>query len=128
MREFYAGLHCFLAPSTGEGKNVPALEAQTTGVPVIGTDYGGHKIWMNDEWAYPLDWTPEEFEQGWAARPDEEHLKKLMWHVYTSRHEARQKGQLAARMIPQMCSWSHVIDRLMDLVHELPQTEPTWPP
>jgi hypothetical protein len=41
-----------------------------------------------------------------------EHLKQAIWHIYTHRAEARQKGALAARIIPQMCDWSVVVENL----------------
>jgi glycosyltransferase involved in cell wall biosynthesis len=116
MRAFYDMLNCYVAPSTGEGKNVPALEAQTAGVPVIASEYGGHRNWLSPQWAYPLKVDPFEFEEGWASVPDEEDLKRLMWHVYTHREEARRKGELAARTIPPMCSWHTVMRHFQNLV------------
>jgi glycosyltransferase involved in cell wall biosynthesis len=126
MREFYMSMHCLLAPSTGEGKNVPALEAMTTGMPVIATDYGGHRQWLRSDYGYPLRWSPKEYSIGWAADPDLEHLKELMWHVYTHRYEAKRKGELAARTIPAMCSWDAVMHRFMARVAEVPEREIQW--
>jgi glycosyltransferase involved in cell wall biosynthesis len=120
MLEFYAATHCLLAPSTGEGKNVPALEAMTTGIPVIATDYGGHRGWLSPEYAYPLGWTPHEFAAGPAAQPDEDELAELMWHVYTHRDEARGKGEVAARVIPPAMSWASVVRRLTAVMGQWP--------
>lgn len=50
MEKFYRSIHCLVAPSTGEGKNLPALEAATHGVPLILSDIPGHK-----QWAHALD-------------------------------------------------------------------------
>jgi glycosyltransferase involved in cell wall biosynthesis len=123
LREFYETLHCLLAPSTGEGKNVPALEAQTTGVPVIATAYAGHMQWLTSEWGYPLEAGRDTYGHGVAAKVDPKVLADQMWHVYTHRTEARRKGELAARVIPPMCSWTHVVDRLMDVIRETPQRD-----
>jgi glycosyltransferase involved in cell wall biosynthesis len=121
MREFYESLHCYLAPSVGEGKNLPALEAQTAGVPVIGTLFGGHTGWMSPEFAYPVRFEVKEMNQaGLGASVDEEHLAELMWHVYTHRAEAKQKGAIAARTIPASMSWRSVMSRLIDLLNHWP--------
>jgi glycosyltransferase involved in cell wall biosynthesis len=123
LREFYESLHCYLAPSTGEGKNLPALEAQTTGVPVIGTLYGGHKGWLSSEFAYPVRHQVKEYEGGPGAAVDEDHLRDLMWHLYTHREEAKQKGLVAARTIPGSMSWNKVMQRFIDLLHHYPFEE-----
>jgi hypothetical protein len=35
-----------------------------------------------------------------------------MWHIYTHRGEAREKGLKASRIIPRMCDWQVVIEAL----------------
>jgi glycosyltransferase involved in cell wall biosynthesis len=117
LDEFYASAHCLLAPSRGEGKNLPALEFMTTGGVVAATNFGGHTMWMNGDYAYPLDYelAPTFPGRPWAAhdaRVSTEHLKEVIWHIYTHRAEAREKGSLAARTIPQMCDWQTVIEDL----------------
>jgi glycosyltransferase involved in cell wall biosynthesis len=117
LDDFYASAHCLLAPSRGEGKNLPALEFQSTGGVVAATNFGGHTMWLNGDYAYPLDYTlaPTFPAKPWAAhdaRVSVEHLKEVIWHIYTHRGEARQKGELAARIIPQMCDWSVVVENL----------------
>lgn len=123
MRRFYATSHCLLAPSRGEGKNMPALEAMTAGMAVIATDWGGHQVWMNSEYAYPLGYGIS----GGQAKADPEDLAREMWHVYTHREEAREKGRLAARTIPAMCSWEAVVRELMLAVEATPRRDITNP-
>jgi hypothetical protein len=117
LDEFYASGHCLLAPSRGEGKNLPALEMMTTGGVVAATSFGGHTQWLSGDYAYPLDYTlAPTFERvPWGAhdaRVSVEHLKDVIWHIYTHREEARRKGMLAAQTIPVMCDWTAVIERL----------------
>jgi hypothetical protein len=117
LDEFYGAAHCLLAPSRGEGKNLPALEFMAAGGVVAATDFGGHTMWMNGDYAYPLDYTlaPTFEDKPWAAhdaRVSVEHLKDVIWHIYTHRGEAREKGELASRVIPQMCDWSVVVESL----------------
>ena len=121
MRQFYESLHCYLAPSVGEGKNLPALEAQTAGVPVIGTLFGGHTGWMSPAFSYSVRFEIKEMNSaGPGAEADEEHLAELMWRVYTDRAEAKQKGEIAARTIPVSMSWRSVMLRLIDLLNHWP--------
>lgn len=117
LEEFYNAGHVLLAPSRGEGKNLPALEFMTTGGVVAGTNFGGHTMWMNGDYAYPLHYHMEPTfpDKPWAAhdaRVTVEHLKEVIWHIWTHRGEARNKADLASRMIPQLCDWSVVIENL----------------
>lgn len=121
---FYNACHCMLFPSRGEGKNLPALEFQSTGAPVIATNFGGHTNWLNGDYAYPLDYvlTPT-----FSQRPDGAHdakvsledLKAAIWHVYTHRSEAREKGEIASRVIPAMCDWRVVTEDLFRRIRDL---------
>lgn len=122
IREFYSVQHVLVAPSRGEGKNMPALEFMSTGGTVIATNWGGHTGWMNPDYAYPLDYTlaPSSVEYPTAlnARADQEHLTRLMLHCFHNRAEVRGKGELAAQIIPGMCSWDVVMERFLLRVSE----------
>lgn len=124
LRDFYSAQHCLLAPSRGEGKNMPALEFLSTGGAVIATNWGGHTQWLSPSYGYPLDYTLAAVSPSTPncrnARADKDHLKALMLHVYRNRAEAARKGAAAAQIIPQMCSWTAVIRRLFDKLGELP--------
>lgn len=115
LQEFYSQMHVLLAPSIGEGKNLPALQFLSTGGAVIATNWGGHASWMNSAYAYPLNYGMQVFNNlSECAKPDKAHLKELMLHVFRNRNEAARKGSLAARTIPLMCSWESVLERLFD--------------
>lgn len=128
MQEFYGSLHTLLAPSRGEGKNVPALEAMSTGMPVIASDVGGHKEWMRDQWGWSVPVSDEPFEGRVWPRVAPEDLAEAMWAAYSDRAATRRKGELAARTVPAMCSWPSVMRRLLDRVSEIPAREVrgTW--
>lgn len=125
MHEFYRHGHVLLAPSRGEGKNLPALEMLSTGGSVIYTDWAGHQQWGNGQYAYPLNYKlvsmgiPKYWDCEWAEA-DKDHLKELMLHCFRNREEVKQKGLLGSKVIPQQCSWDRVMDdffrRLPDLV------------
>lgn len=118
VREFYAAAHVLVAPSRGEGKNLPALEFMSTGGTVIATNWGGHLQWMSPQYAYPLDFELERAVEDYRtdaqnARADVEHLKALLLHCFQNRDEVRRKGQLASEVIPKAHSWEHVLDGLI---------------
>lgn len=126
LREFYAGCHVLLAPSRGEGKNLPALEFQAQGGAVIATDWGGHTEWLGEEYAYPLacEVLPVSPDKPGcrSARASQERLAELMLHVYRDRAEVKRKAELASRTIPAMCSWDSAVSRLFDaLAREFPE-------
>ncbi len=116
VRDFYGSQHVLLAPSRGEGKNLPALEFLSTGGTVIATDWGGHQQWLSSEYAYPLKYSLAPIGGGTPdclnARADKEHLKYLMLHTFRNRAECEKKGRIGSELIPQMCSWDAVIERL----------------
>ena len=118
MNRFYACMHCLLAPSRGEGKNLVALEFLATGGAVIATNFGGHTVWLDESYAYPLRYAlrpatwPIPTVNAQEAEPDIQHLKELMWRVYSDPEEARGKGLLASSVIPSKCDWSSSLRRL----------------
>lgn len=116
LKTFYSKMHVLLAPSLGEGKNLPALQFLSTGGAVVATAWGGHMGWLSDAYAYPLDFTMQKYngQDARCALPDKDHLKKLMLHIFRNRGEAKGKGELASRTIPHMCSWDSVLERLFE--------------
>jgi glycosyltransferase involved in cell wall biosynthesis len=123
MRQFYADQHVLLAPSRGEGKNLPALEMLSTGGTVIATNWGGHTQWLSDAYAYPLRYTLEPVHPRtprccWAT-PEQAHLKELMLHTVSNRDQAQRKGTIAAQLIGDMCGWRPVLDRLFLRIADL---------
>lgn len=120
VKQFYQNSHVLLAPSRGEGKNMPALEFLSTGGTVIATNWGGHREWLHPDYAYPLDYTMApvntQFPNTFNARASVEHLKELMLHTFRNRDEARRKGEIGSMIIPQISSWDVVVRRLFEKI------------
>lgn len=118
LLSLYANMHCLVAPSRGEGKNLAALEFMATGGAVIATDFGGHSVWLDDSYAYPLQYRlrpatwPVPTPHAEEADADVAHLRDLMWRVYSDLGEAQVKGKLAATTIPASYDWSVTLRRL----------------
>lgn len=123
LLEFYKKQHVLLAPSRGEGKNLPALEMLSTGGTVIATNWGGHEMWMSKSHAVPLNYVLRPLDGGHPdclnARPDKDHLKSEMLRLYRDRAAAKMLGDAAARTIPAMCNWDSVLGRFFNAVADL---------
>jgi glycosyltransferase involved in cell wall biosynthesis len=123
LREFYRKQHVLLAPSRGEGKNMPALEFLSTGGTVIATDWGGHQQWLSPAYGYPLDYELRPVSGAHPtclnARASKDHLKALMLHTFRNRDEAREKGLRGSEAIPALCGWHPVMERLFVNLAEL---------
>ncbi len=122
LRSFYASQHVLLAPSRGEGKNMPALEFQSTGGVVVATAVGGHKQWLNPEYNYPVGYTLESTDHNYPtsldATIDHEELKATILHIVRNRAEAAEKGKTASAVITAQCNWDKVLERLILTVSE----------
>lgn len=116
MYDFYANAHCYVAPSWGEGKNLPALEAQTMGIPVIYSDFGGHRQWGSAEFGWPVAGTLGEHEGMRSLRVDARALYEAMREAVEDRAETRRKGLLAQQIIPAQCSWTQAVQRVLDTI------------
>jgi len=117
VHALYRESHVLLAPSWGEGKNRPAIEFASTGGAVVATNVGGHAQWMSDQYAYPLRFEMKETFSGLKARAaiaDEDHLAEIMLGIYNNRSEAARRGEVAARTLPNMVSWTRVLERFCD--------------
>jgi len=120
LLDFYNHMHVLLAPSWGEGKNLPALEFMSSGGGVIATNWGGMAEWMDEDIAYPLKYELKSMDpytmKVKAASVDLEDLKAKMKHVFYNREDVKQKGLNASVIIPKKCSWDTVVTRLFDEV------------
>lgn len=132
VREFYSKSHVLLAPSRGEGKNLPALEFMSTGGTVIATNWGGHRGWLHPDYAYPLDYELVSDDmrkpQVKNARASVEHMTALMLHTFHNRTEVRDKAEIASQVIPGLCSWDSVVRSLVSKLYDtkVPGAEVVW--
>ena len=102
---------CYVAPSFGEGFNLPAIQAMACGKPVIATEWSGHEEFINKEVALPLGinriepvdpvMIQKDFNYAnhlWAV-PNALHLARLMKWCYENREKAKKMGEVAREYV-----------------------------
>lgn len=119
LRSFYSQMDVLLAPSRGEGKNMPALEFQSTGGVVAATNWGGHTGWLHPAYAYPVSYELRPVDPRWPnclqARASEDSLLGAMMSAFHARGpELIAKGRGASSMVAQTHSWDAVTQKLLD--------------
>lgn len=118
----YRSADCFVAPSRGEGWNMPLMEAMACGLPSIATDWGAHTEFLSDEIAYPLrirKTVPAiakcPYYKGFSwADPDPEHLRFLLREVFENQEEAARRGRAAAEEVARKWTWDRTARRIAE--------------
>ena len=116
LEAFYWRMGAYVAPSFGEGKNLPALEAATCGVPLILSDIPGHG------WAKVVD--SVQFVGGKRGNlrlqgipmgglmVDVEQLAEALANAYHNRVEYRQRAITNVPTVVSSMDWYRVVERL----------------
>lgn len=120
MERFYRALGVYVAPSYGEGKNLPALEAATNGVPLILSDIPGHKAWASvfdsvlfvggERANLRIEGIPM-----WGLKVDVEELAQALQQVYDHRVMYTEKARSNVQSVAQSMDWTKAIERLGNL-------------
>ncbi len=143
LLRFLKSLDAFVLPSRGEGFGLCGLEAMSTGLPLIATDWSGPSEYLDPSCTYPLryvlrnpqhnawhrrelvskDWTFGKFSGRWAE-PSLAHLRELMRHLFENPEEARRKGRLAAALTRRRWTWRRVALQVRRDLDELAARRP----
>jgi len=118
MPRLYAAADVYVAPSRGEGWGRPHMEAMSTGVPVIATNWGGNLDFQNNDnsWLIDIDGLEEidareEFAfyrgQRWA-RPSVSHLCWLLKTAASDPDRRRALGDKARRDMVEKWDWRKI--------------------
>lgn len=114
MRKLYESAHCYVAPSWGEGKNLPALEAGTSGAALILSPCGGHKMWGREEFALFTESVLVDDPSGLKHKEvTVESLTEACRFMLENRDVARKMGQAAHDIIPKSMTWDSVVERML---------------
>lgn len=97
----YKAADGFVLPSHGEGWGLPLIEAMASGLPTIGTGWGGQTDFMNDQNSWPIDYelvdspTPP---MRWAE-PKAAELRKAMFEVVAGGPEVEDRTARACQEV-----------------------------
>ncbi len=114
--DLYHECDCFVCPTHGDSFMLPGLEAMSTGMPLIITDFGGPKDYLNDKTGYPLKYKEVEcgYLPGYQAEPDREHLSETLKYVLEHQDEAKEKGRYGARWAREYWRWEDDAKRIIE--------------
>ena len=127
MAALYRAADCVVSPSRGNGLDLPAMEAMACGVPLIGTEWGAHLDYMNDDNSLLLQTAgcipavskcPDYQGFEWAD-PDREHLRNLIRFAIDHRDELHGIGARASAEIRGRYSWRNCAERILQRLNAL---------
>jgi glycosyltransferase involved in cell wall biosynthesis len=114
-------MDAFVLPSRGEGFGLCGLEAMSTGLPLIATNWSGPTEYLDPADSFPLECrlvnaagTESKNVRyfGQWAEPDYEHLRHLMRWLYEHRDAAKAKGRLASQRVHRFWTWDRAAQKL----------------
>lgn len=123
--KLYNDADCYVAPSRAEGFCLPALEAMSTGLPVIIHNWSGLTSLVNEKYNYPIGsgelmkaetWPyPEEYQDdgiGDWKNPNKDELVKKLRYVYENRVEANKLGLRASKWAKEEWDWDTQVSKM----------------
>lgn len=129
LPSFYTTGDCYIIPTRGEGWNLPALEAMSSAIPVITTNWSAHLDFLRDENSYMigverLELIPrfgipnDEIYHGsqWAV-PSLSDIRRWMRHAVEHPEEVKQKGKQAREHVSLQWSTVKMIERISALLN-----------
>jgi len=140
MPKLYASANCFVLISRGEGFGLPYCESGACGIPIIASDHGGQKDFLDEDVAYMVPhfgyytsrrtdppfknmawishfYEDQEFPQ--FTPESVEILQAKMRHVYENYSEAQEKAKLLRQRIVENYDWSICVKRAYDRLAEI---------
>jgi glycosyltransferase involved in cell wall biosynthesis len=112
MLSIYERVDAFVLPSRGEGWGLPYMESMLSGLPTIGTGWGGNLSFMDDENSFLLDYNivptspsarlewPYFEAQEWAE-PSCDQLRSLMRSVRNGKKLPREPEEISMKLKSQ---------------------------
>jgi glycosyltransferase involved in cell wall biosynthesis len=140
MPKLYRSCHCFVLPSRGEGQGLPYMEAGACGLPVIASDHGGQRDFLDSEVAYMVE--PDSY---FTSRKTDSSFKNMAWishfyedqqfpdygraaidklrahmrFVYENHAEAKKKTALLRKRLVEKFDWRLCVERVHGRLMEI---------
>lgn len=132
LLNIYAGSHCFMLPSFGEGWGLTLCEAQATGLPCIYTPWSGPQDFMKPSFGYPVkyrlidqkavipkaDGTTEIEHTGKAAMADPNDVAHKMGLIYSNYQTALRKGRQGSSYLHRRFTWDTAGGKLVEILRK----------
>jgi hypothetical protein len=128
MCKLYRSADCFVLPSRAEGWGMPYIEAMSTGLPTIGTNWSGNLHFMKPKNSFLIDIKDLEYihhysyihyqkHMKWSI-PDGDHLQKIMRFVYENQKYAKNVGKKARKDVSKL-TWKNTANKIIKRLNEL---------
>lgn len=121
LKGLYTLSDCYVLPSRGEGVGLPYIEALSSGIPCISTNWGGQIDFLNEGNSFLVDYElkPTDYNNGHHVAPNFAHvfthemewaepslsdLRKKMRYAYEHQEEVKAKGKQGRKDMKEM-SW-----------------------
>ena len=125
LAALYSGCDAYVAPSRGEGFGLPLAEAMLHGLPVITSDWGGHRDFCSDQnsWLVPSTLTLADTHLSqpgsmWCE-PSAGALAKTLREIFEADADTRATKINAARATAEALTWSAVAENTQRAIEQL---------
>jgi glycosyltransferase involved in cell wall biosynthesis len=133
MPKLYRSCQCFVLPSRGEGQGLPYMEAGSCGLPVIASDHGGQRDFLDSDVAYMVEpdgyftsrrtdppfqnmaWISHFYEDQQFPKYERPAIDKLRAHmrdVYENYSAAKSKGEALRNRLVENFDWTKCSERV----------------
>jgi len=121
MARLYQASDCYVSPYTGEGFNMPALEAAACGLPVNCTAGGPTDDFVTEDFALQIASTLEPMAvsntpHAMGLIPDLEHLVHLMMCVIEDAEFCESARAAGPKYVGERFTWAKVVDCLLPII------------
>jgi glycosyltransferase involved in cell wall biosynthesis len=130
MIKMHEDCDCYVLLDRGEGLGLPYMDAAAAGNPIIATNFGGSRQFLNESNSYCVDYQPTYvFNMQWSpyyrgdqlwAEPNLVHASALMREAYDNRESAFELGKKARRDMEEKFNLTvitqHLLTQIADVV------------
>lgn len=120
MPKLYQESDCYILPTRGEAFGLPYLEAMSSGIPCIASDFGGQTDFINNDngWLIKIKTLKHlserlckinsAYEGLWFAEPSIEDIRAIMRYAYVHKDEVRERGMQARKDVKDKYDWKFI--------------------
>jgi glycosyltransferase involved in cell wall biosynthesis/GT2 family glycosyltransferase len=127
--DLYKSADCYVNLSHGEGIGMPDLEALSTGIPVIGSNWDSRRVFLDDEvgWMVKVSHMDKAYrytlckndECGEWAMFDSQDYMRILKYVVDHQEESREKGRKGAERVTNNFTAKHSAKALDELFMDI---------